>query len=446
MPDYHYSWRVNVRSVQVGICGLGTVGAGVFNVLTRNSNCINDRANCAINILQVGARRDNPNCDTADTEIVRDIFDVAKNPQVDIVVELIGGTTVAYDLVMTALQNGKHVVTANKALIAEHGMEIFSAAASRGLVVAYEAAVAGGIPIIKALREGLAANRVNWLAGIINGTTNFILSEMDSKGRDFNDVLVEAQQKGYAEADPTFDVEGIDAAHKLVILASLAFGMPLSLDGLFTDGITNLEPQDVAYARELGYAIKHLGIARLTDQGVELRVHPTLVPEKCLIAGVNDVSNAVMVNADALGTTLFYGPGAGSEPTASAVIADIVDVARSMDSEADARVSALGCDLSLLQQRSIMDIEDIETSFYMRFSALDKPGVLSDITKIMADSGISIEAIIQREQPVGEEYVNVIILTNVTQEKLLDGAVERIEQLETVRDSIHFIRVEHLDQ
>ena len=435
-----------MRSVQVGICGLGTVGAGVFNVLTRNSNSINDRANCAINILQVGARRDNPNCDTAHTEVVRDIFEVAKNPQVDILVELIGGTEVAYDLVMTALQNGKHVVTANKALIAEHGMEIFAVAASKGLVVAYEAAVAGGIPIIKALREGLSANRVNWLAGIINGTTNFILSEMDSKGRDFNDILVEAQHKGYAEADPTFDVEGIDAAHKLVILASLAFGMPLSLNGLFTDGITNLEPQDVAYARELGYAIKHLGIARHTDHGVELRVHPTLVPQKSLIAGVNDVLNAVMVNADAVGTTLFSGPGAGSEPTASSVIADIVDVARSMDAGPDGRVNSLGCDLSQLQQRTIMPIEEIETSFYMRFSALDKPGVLSDITKIMADSGISIEAIIQREHSVGEEYVNVVIITNVTQEKLLNGAVERIEQLQSVRDSINFIRVEHLDQ
>jgi homoserine dehydrogenase len=359
---------------------------------------------------------------------------------------LIGGTTVAYDLVMTALQNGKHVVTANKALIAEHGMEIFSTATRQGLIVAYEAAVAGGIPIIKSLREGLSANRINWLAGIINGTTNFILSEMDSKGRDFNDVLVEAQQKGYAEADPTFDVEGIDAGHKLVILASIAFGMPLSLDGLFTDGITNLEPQDVAYARELGYAVKHLGIARLTDQGVELRVHPTLVPQKSLIAGVNDVLNAVMVNADAVGTTLYSGPGAGSEPTASSVIADIVDVARSMDASSDGYVNSLGCELSQLQQQTIMSIEDIETSFYMRFSALDKPGVLSDITTIMADSGISIEAIIQREQPAGEDYVNVIIVTNITQEKCLNGAVERIEQLETVRGNINFIRVEHLDQ
>ena len=435
-----------MRLVNIGICGLGTVGAGVVNVLVRNSQQINSRANCDISILQVGARRDNPNCDTADISVTRDIFDVAKNPDIDIVVELIGGTDVAYKLVMTALDNGKHVITANKALIAQHGMEIFAAAEARGLMVAYEAAVAGGIPIIKALREGLSGNRINWLAGIINGTTNFILSEMDSKGREFADVLTEAQEKGYAEADPTFDVEGIDAAHKLVIMTSLAFGMPLSLDGIFTDGITRLEPQDVSYARELGYAVKHLGITRQTDQGVELRVHPTLVPETCLIAGVNDVSNAVMVNADAVGTTLFYGPGAGSEPTASSVIADIVDVARAMNADADTWVPALGCQSSALQPQKIMDIQDIETSFYIRFSALDQPGVLSDITGIMANAGISIEAIIQKEQPVGEDYVNVIILTNVTKERLLDAAVENIEQLETVRGSVTFIRVEHLDQ
>ena len=435
-----------MRSVNIGICGLGTVGAGVYNVLNRNSKQINSRANCELIVAQIGARRDNPSCDTADAAVTRDIFDVAKNPQIDIVVELIGGTDVALELVMLAIENGKHVVTANKALIANHGMAIFAAAQSRGVMVAYEAAVAGGIPIIKALREGLAANRVNWLAGIINGTTNFILSEMDSKGREFADVLTEAQEKGYAEADPTFDVEGIDAAHKLVIMASLAFAMPLSLDGIFTDGITKLEPQDVVYARELGYAVKHLGITRRTEQGVELRVHPTLVPERCLIAGVNDVSNAVMVNADAVGTTLYYGPGAGSEPTASSVIADIVDVARSLNADPDSWVPALGCTTDMLQQQQIMAIEDIDTSFYIRFAALDKPGVLSTITKVMADAGISIEAIIQREQPAGEDYVNVIILTNVTREKMLDTAVEGIEKLETVRGNVTFIRVEHLDQ
>ena len=435
-----------MRSVHIGICGLGTVGAGVFNVLTRNSNAINARANCGIEILQVGARRNNPNCDTKQIDVQRDIFEVAKNPQVDIVVELIGGTTVARELVLTALEHGKHVVTANKALIAEHGMEIFAIAASKGLVVAYEAAVAGGIPIIKSLREGLAANRINWIAGIINGTTNFILTEMDSKGRDFADVLAEAQDRGYAEADPTFDVEGIDAAHKLVILASLAFATPLSLEGLFTDGITRLETQDVAYARELGYAIKHLGIARLSEQGVELRVHPTLVPQDSLIAGVNDVANAVMVNADAVGSTLFYGPGAGSEPTASAVIADIVDLARTLNSDPKTRVPLLGRDLELLQKQAIIPIDEIKTSFYMRFSALDKPGVLSEITKIMADSGISIEAIIQKEQPAGEDFVNVIILTNVTQEKILSGALKNIQQLNSVDGDVTFIRVEQLDQ
>ena len=435
-----------MREVKVGLCGLGTVGSGVFNVVSRNLEAINTRSNCQISIAQVGCRRDNKDCDLSTVNMTRDIFDVAKNPDIDIVVELIGGTTVALELVMLALENGKHVVTANKALIAEHGMAIFAYAESRGLMVCYEAAVAGGIPIIKALREGLSANRINWLAGIINGTTNFILSEMDTKGREFADVLSEAQAKGYAEVDPTFDVEGIDASHKLAILASIAFSMPLSLDGLFTDGITQLEPQDVAYARELGYVIKHLGIARRSASGVELRVHPTLVPERSLIAGVSDVSNAIMVNADAVGTTLFYGPGAGAEPTASAVIADIVDVARVLDSYPDSWVPPLGCHSSMLQECTLMAIEDVETSFYIRFSALDKPGVLSDITKIMGDTGISIEAIIQREQPAGERYVNVIILTNVTKEKCLNEAVAQIEQLETVRGQVSFIRVEYLDQ
>jgi len=435
-----------VREVKVGLCGLGTVGSGVFNVVSRNLEAINTRSNCQISIAQVGCRRDNKDCDLSTVNMTRDIFDVAKNPDIDIVVELIGGTTVALELVMLALENGKHVVTANKALIAEHGMAIFAYAESRGLMVCYEAAVAGGIPIIKALREGLSANRINWLAGIINGTTNFILSEMDTKGREFADVLSEAQAKGYAEVDPTFDVEGIDASHKLAILASIAFSMPLSLDGLFTDGITKLEPQDVAYARELGYVIKHLGIARRSASGVELRVHPTLVPERSLIAGVSDVSNAIMVNADAVGTTLFYGPGAGAEPTASAVIADIVDVARVLDSYPDSWVPPLGCHSSMLQECTLMAIEDVETSFYIRFSALDKPGVLSDITKIMGDTGISIEAIIQREQPAGQRYVNIIILTNVTKEKCLNEAVAQIEQLETVRGQVSFIRVEYLDQ
>ena len=435
-----------MTNIKIGICGLGTVGSGVFNVMQRNLADINARASNQLSISLVGCRRDNANCDLSSTSITRDIFDVAKSSNVDIVVELIGGTTVAYDLVMTAIEQGKHVVTANKALIAEHGMEIFARAEAQGVMVGYEASVAGGIPIIKALREGLSANRVNWLAGIINGTTNFILSEMDSKGRQFSDVLVEAQEKGYAEADPTFDVEGIDASHKLAILASIAFAMPVTTEGLYTDGITQLDPQDVAYARELGYAIKHLGIARQTTEGIELRVHPTLVPELSLIAGVNDVLNAVMVNADAVGTALFYGPGAGAEPTASAVIADVVDIARSMGSLSETWVPALGRDLNSLESQNVLPIEEVETSFYMRFSALDEPGVLSNITKIMGDSGISIEAIIQREQPAGEDYVNVIILTSVTKEKCLNEAVSHIEQLNTVRGSVSFIRVEHLDQ
>ena len=435
-----------LKSVKVGICGLGTVGSGTLNLLQRNAQLINPRANCEIVVAQVGARRDNSNCDTSAVQVSRDIFDVAKNPDIDIVVELIGGTTVARELVMTALEHGKHVVTANKALIAEHGMEIFAFAEERKLIVAYEAAVAGGIPIIKGLREGLAGNRVNWLAGIINGTTNFILSEMDSKGRAFADVLTEAQEKGYAEADPTFDVEGIDAAHKLVIMASLAFAIPLDTSTIFTDGITKLDPQDVANARELGYVVKHLGIARQTEKGVELRVHPTLVPKKCLIAGVDDVLNAVMVNADAVGTTLFYGPGAGAAPTASSVVADIIDVARVMNNDPQSWVPALGVPTNAVAARTILDIQEIETSFYMRFSALDKPGVLSTVTRIMADAGISIEAISQKEQPATEEYVDVIILTNVTHEQSLDAAVEHIEQLETVRGSVSFIRVEHLDQ
>lgn len=435
-----------MRTVKIGLCGLGTVGSGTFNLLSRNAELINARANCEIVIAQVGARRDNPACETGSVPVSRDIFDVVNNPDIDVVVELIGGTTVAYDLVLTAIANGKHVVTANKALIAEHGTEIFAAAQSRNVMVAYEAAVAGGIPIIKALREGLAGNRINWLAGIINGTTNFILSEMDSKGREFADVLAEAQAKGYAEADPTFDVEGIDAAHKLAIMASLAFNMPLNLESMFTDGITQLHPQDVAYARELGYRIKHLGIARQSAEGVELRVHPTLVPEKSLISDVNGVLNAVMVNGDAVGTTLFYGAGAGAAPTASAVVADIVDVARRLGCAAESWVPSLGVVGSALQEKVMLDIQDVETAFYIRFSALDKPGVLSNVTSIMADAGISIEAIIQREQPAGEAYVNVIILTSVTRENLLDEAVEHIEALETVRDSVTFIRVEHLDQ
>ncbi|MFT7300782.1 MAG: homoserine dehydrogenase, partial [Porticoccus sp.] len=315
-----------LNSVKIGICGLGTVGSGVVNVLNRNAGEISARAGCQIVITQVGARRDNPACEFDDISVSRDIFEVADNPDIDILVELIGGTTVAKDLVFRAIENGKHVVTANKALIAEFGNEIFKAAKEKGVTVAFEAAVAGGIPIIKAIREGLSANRIEWLAGIINGTGNFILTEMRDKGRDFADVLKEAQALGYAEADPTFDVEGIDAAHKLVILASLAFGIPLQFEKVFTEGISKVDSQDVAYAQQLGYCIKHLGIARRStysdNGGIELRVHPTLIPAKQLIANVDGVMNAVLVKGDAVGPTLYYGAGAGAEPTASSVIAD----------------------------------------------------------------------------------------------------------------------------
>jgi len=361
---------VAVSPVRVGICGLGTVGSGTYAVLTRNAAEIAARVGADIVVTEIGARRDNPNCDTGDVVINRDIFAVAENPNVDILVELIGGTTVAKELVLKAIANGKHVVTANKALIAEHGNEIFEAAAQQGVTVAFEAAVAGGIPIIKALREGLAGNKVQWLAGIINGTGNFILTEMRDKGRDFNDVLAEAQALGYAEADPTFDVEGIDAAHKLVILASLAFGIPLQFDKVYTEGISRIAQEDVVYAEELGYRIKHLGIARDTEKGIELRVHPTLIPEKRLIANVNGVMNAVLVQSDAVGPTLYYGAGAGSEPTASAVVADVVDVARTLSAEPHHRVPFLSFQRTSLSDHPVLPIDDVQLQWLQMGSHL----------------------------------------------------------------------------
>src|SRR5690606_15877167 len=329
--------------------------------------------------------------------VTRDIFAVADNPDVDILIELIGGTTVAKDLVLKAIANGKHVITANKALIAHHGNEIFAAAKAKGVTVAFEAAVAGGIPIIKAIREGLAANQIEWLAGIINGTGNFILTEMRDKGRAFEDVLKEAQALGYAEADPTFDVEGIDAAHKLVILASLAFGIPLEIKKVFTEGITRITPEDVTYAEELGYRIKHLGIARRVESGIELRVHPTLIPEKRLIANVDGVMNAVVVKGDAVGPTLYYGAGAGAEPTGSSIVSDIIDVARTLTAEPEHRVPHLGFGPEYVVEQTILPIDEVETAYYLRMSADDKPGVLSKIATILSDSGISIEALIQKE-------------------------------------------------
>ena len=431
--------------VKIGICGLGTVGSGTFNVLNRNAQIIAARAQSALDVIHVGARRDNPACDVGETRVSRDIFEVARDPQVQILVELIGGTSVAKELVEEALRNGKHVVTANKALIAEFGNELFALAEQHNVVIRYEAAVAGGIPIIKALREGLAGNRIEWLAGIINGTGNFILSEMREKGRDFADVLAEAQELGYAEADPTFDVEGIDAAHKLVILASLAFGMPLQFSSVYTEGITKLTPQDVEYAEELGYRIKHLGVAKESAAGVELRVHPTLIPEERLLANVNGVKNAVLVEGDAVGPTLYYGAGAGAEPTASAVVADIVDLARDLSAGQACRVPALGFASAELKDLSILPMEQVVTPWYLRIIAEDKPGVLSSIASIFSDHGISIEALIQKAPEEGETRVPLIVLTSRAPQGSMDTAVATIEALESISGEVARIRVEALD-
>lgn len=433
-----------MKPVKIGICGLGTVGSGTVNVLTRNARVINARAGCDLIIAQVATRRRDVNCSLEGLNVTDDIFAVADNPEVDILVELIGGIETARELILRAIANGKHVVTANKALIAEHGNEIFAAANEQGVMVAFEAAVAGGVPIIKAIREGLSANNIEWLAGIINGTGNFILTEMRDKGRGFSEVLEEAQELGYAEADPTFDIEGIDAAHKLVILASIAFGIPLQFDKVFTEGISRISPQDVVYAQELGYAIKHLGIARRSPAGIELRVHPTLIPKSRLLANVDGVMNAVLVKGDAVGPTLYYGAGAGAEPTASAVIADIVDTARTLTASPEHRVPFLGIQQESLQDKAILPIEDVETAYYLRMSALDKPGVLSQVAQILSESGISIEALIQKEAKDEQEIVPLILLTNRAVEKRLVEAIVKIESLSSITGPVTRIRVEPL--
>ncbi|MEH6346197.1 MAG: homoserine dehydrogenase [Bermanella sp.] len=425
-----------MKPVKVGICGFGTVGGGTFNVLTNNASEIARRAGRDIIIEQVGARRDNADCDTSSTTITRDIFDVARNPEVDVVVELIGGYDVAKELVLEAIKNGKHVVTANKALIAVHGEEIFAAAKEAGVTVGYEAGIAGGIPVIKAIREGLAANKINRLAGIINGTGNFILTEMRDKGRAFEDVLKEAQDLGYAEADPTFDVEGIDAAHKLTILSSIAYGIPLQFDNCFTEGISKITREDVEYAEELGYRIKHLGVSCRTEAGIDLRVHPTLIPETNMIAKVDGVMNAVAVNGDAVGDTLFCGPGAGAGPTASAVVADIIDIARGI------KVEPLS--YNSLDAVKVLSIDEIETSYYLRMQANDKAGVLANVASILSNKGINIEAIIQKEPAAGESLVPVIMLTHKVQEKIMNQAISEIEALADIDGSLTRIRVEHL--
>ncbi|MEW5249710.1 homoserine dehydrogenase [Microbulbifer discodermiae] len=433
------------RPVRVGICGLGTVGSGTVNVMARNGEGIAARCGRPVEIVQIGARRDNPDCDTSALNVTREIFDVASNPEVDVLVELIGGTTVARELVLAAIANGKHVVTANKALIAEFGNELFAAAAERGVSIAYEASVAGGIPIIKSLREGLVSNRIQWLAGIINGTGNYILTEMRDQGRSFNEALAQAQALGYAEADPTFDVEGVDAAHKLVIMASLAFAMPLQFDKVYTEGISGIAIEDIRYADELGYRIKHLGIARATEHGIELRVHPTLIPRRRLIANVDGVMNAVLVQGDAVGPTMYYGPGAGAEATASAVIADIVDLARTLEAAPHQRVPSAGvAQGGCRTEARVPPMEEVVTSYYVRISAQDKPGVMSQVAQICSDQGISIEALIQHEPQPGETLVPVVILTSRAREVRLNQAVAKIQALDSVQGEVVRIRVETL--
>lgn len=436
-----------MKPINIGILGLGTVGGGTATVLQRNAEEIERRAGRAINLLVASVRDlDKPrDIDASAVELTVDSESIVNNAEVDIVVELIGGTDLASQLVMQAIENGKHVVTANKALIALHGNEIFAAAQSQGVTVAFEAAVAGGIPIIKAIREGLAGNQIEWLAGIINGTGNFILSEMRDKGRDFESVLKEAQALGYAEADPTFDVEGIDAAHKLTILASIAFGVPLQFDKVFTEGISAIQGIDVEYASELGYRIKHLGIARRNAKGLEMRVHPTLIPHRRLLANVDGVMNAVLVQADAVGPTLYYGPGAGAEPTASAVVADLVDVVRALTSDPENRVPHLAFQPAAITDIPILTMSQVETAFYLRMQVLDQTGVLADITRIFSDHNISIEAVVQKDRKHDQDSVPLIILTHRVLESNMMIALEKIETLKTISEQVVSIRLETLD-
>jgi len=436
-----------MQPVKIGLMGLGTVGGGTATVLLRNCDEIARRVGRKLEVVHAAARdiADQTILDPAKVKLSDDASSVVNDPDVDIVVELIGGYSPAKELVLKAIENGKHVVTANKALIALHGAEIFKAAEEKGVIVAYEAAVAGGIPIIKAVREGLSANQIEWVAGIINGTGNFILTEMRDKGRDFADVLKEAQELGYAEADPTFDVEGIDAAHKLTILASLSFGIPLQFDKTFTEGISKITREDVTFAEELGYRIKHLGIARKSANGIEMRVHPTLIPERRLIANVDGVMNAVLIKADAVGPTLYYGAGAGAEPTASAVVADLVDVARVMDSSPEQRVPMLGFKSDAMQDTPVVAHDEFETSYYIRMQADDRPGVLADVTSIFAANGISIEAVIQKEPKDGQTRVCLIMLTSLIVEKNMTKALTEIEALDSIEGDVTKIRLEHLD-
>jgi len=435
-----------MKPIDVGLLGIGIVGGGTWDVLSRNADEIQRRAGREIRIAVVADKETEKAKAIVQNraKVVPDAFEVVRGNEVEIVVELIGGTTVAKELVLEAIRHGKHVVTANKALLATHGNEIFAAAQKKGVMVTFEAAVAGGVPIIKALREGLSANRIEWIAGIINGTSNFILSEMRDKGIAFSEALKDAQKRGYAEADPTFDIEGVDAAHKLTILSALAFGIPMQLEKCFREGIQKLTKADIRYAEELGYRIKLLGITKKTDKGIELRVHPTLVPARRLIANVEGVMNAILVKGDAVGATMYYGAGAGAQPTASAVVADLVDVTRLITADPEQRVPHLAFQPDRLSDERVLSIDEIETSYYLRMRVMDKPGVLADITRTLADSEISIEAMVQKEPGEGERIVDIVLLTNRAIEKDVNQAIDRIEKLPTVLGAVTRIRMEAL--
>ena len=436
-----------MKSINVGLLGLGTVGGGTLTVLRRNEAEITRRAGRAIRV-KVAVVRNLQKAQAQyagdDIMITTDPMAVVDNPDIDIVVEVMGGIDLAKSLVLKAISNGKHVVTANKALLAMHGNEIFAAAQAKGVMVAFEAAVAGGIPIIKAVREGLAANRIEWIAGIINGTTNFILSEMRDKGLSFETVLAEAQRLGYAEADPTFDIEGVDAAHKLTILSAIAFGIPMQFERAYTEGISQLTREDIRYAEQLGYRIKLLGITKRTPMGIELRVHPTLIPTRRLIANVEGVMNAILVKGDAVGATLYYGRGAGAEPTASSVVADLVDVTRMHTADPEHRVPHLAFQPNALSADPILPMSEVRTAYYLRMRAVDKPGVLADITRILADLEISIDAMIQKEPDEGQEQVDIIMLTHETVEKNINQAITQIENLSTIPGKVTRLRLENL--
>ena len=436
-----------MRAINVGLLGIGTVGGGTFAVLARNQEEIARRAGCAITMRMIADKEvEKARRVVGDRAVVTaDAYEVVGNPDIDIVVELIGGTGVAKDLILKAIANGKHVVTANKSLLAQHGNEIFAAAQKKDVMVAFEGAVGGGIPIIKSLREGLTANRIEWIVGIINGTCNFILSEMRDKGSSFADVLKEAQTRGYAEADPTFDIEGVDAAHKLTIMAAIGFGIPMQFKSAYIEGISKLEQIDIRYAGELGYRIKLLGIAKRKDNGIELRVHPTLIPERRLIANVEGVMNAILVKGDAVGQTMYYGAGAGAEPTASAVVADLVDVARMLTADPEHRVPHLAFQPDQLSSTPILPMGEVETSYYLRLRVQDRPGVLADITRILADLQISIDAMVQKEPHEGEDQVDIIMLTHMTVEKNVNAAIAKIEKLPVVVGKVTRIRLEELN-